>query len=185
MAICKNCGTEVPEGTEYCPTCGIRVAGEGWRDRRQGWSGKDWRNGAWWNEGWRDNWNWAWSPLWIMINALIIGLGIVFVGTLLFLVSSGVMSLVSWDNFWAYLLIGLGLLGVIRESAKIYVSKRMHWPGGIIFAIVLVLLGAAGLVAQCTGWSQYWWTFVIAAAGLIIILIGLFNYIWMRGLFRK
>jgi len=180
MAICKNCRTEVPEGTEHCPTCGSRVSGEGWRYGRRM---DHW--GEWWGDERMKEWSWTWSPFWIMVNAVIFGLGVVLVGTLLFLAASGFMSLVSWNNIWAYLLIGLGVLGVIRESAKYYVSRRMHWPGGIVFAFILIILGVAGLIAQFLNLAQYWWTFVIAAGGLIIILMGIFNYIWMRSRFRK
>ena len=180
MAICKNCGTEVPGGTEVCPTCGSRLSGE---SRRNGRRTDRWE--MWWGDERVREWSWTWSPFWIMVNAVIFGLGVVLVGTLLFLRASGFMSLVSGDNFWAYLLIGLGALGVIREAAKILVSGRMHWPGGLIFAIVLIVLGAAGLAAQLMNWGHYWWTFVIAAAGLIIILMGIFNYFWMKARFKR
>jgi hypothetical protein len=187
MVICKNCGTDVPEGTEFCPTCGNRIASRSGFDRRRPWRhGGDmgyW--GEWRSEDWERRWGWMWSPLWITVNLVILGLGIVFIGTLLFLAASGYMGLVSSSNFWAYLLIGLGGLGLIRETAKYLVSRRLHWPGGIILALILIILGVAGLVAQLTHWSQYWWTFVIAAAGLVIIVMGVFNYLWMRGKFNK
>jgi hypothetical protein len=115
-----------------------------------------------------------------MINAVIFGLGVVLVGMLLFLASSGLTGIVTWENFWAYLLIGLGALGVIRETAKYYVSGHLFRPGGMVLAIILITIGVAGLVAQTTGWSQYWWTFVILGGGLVIVLMGIFNYLWMK-----
>lgn len=184
MAHCKNCGTEVPEGTEYCPTCGSRVTGEGHRRAwRHGRGMGPW--GEWWGEDRMKQWRWAWSPLWMMINAVVFGLGIIFIGTLLFLATSGYMSLVSWDTFWALLLIGLGLLGVIRESVKYYLSGHRLWRGGMFMALVLVILGAAGMVAHYTDWAQYWWAFVIVAGGLLVIVWGVLNYIWMKGGDRK
>jgi hypothetical protein len=126
-----------------------------------------------------------WSPFWIMVNAVILGLGVALVGALLFLASSGFTGIVTWDNFWAYLLIGLGSLGVIRETLKYYVSGRQDWHGGLVFAIILITIGLAGLAAQTTGWSQYWWTFIILGGGLVIVLIGIFNYVRMKSSQRK
>jgi hypothetical protein len=120
-----------------------------------------------------------------MVNAVIFGLGIVLIGALLFLASSGVTGIVTWDSFWAYLLIGLGALGVIRETAKVYVSGHLSWHGGLVFAIILITIGVAGLVAQTTGWSQYWWTFIILGGGLVIVVTGIFNYFLMKTRMRK
>jgi hypothetical protein len=199
MAICKSCGADIPADSKFCPKCGKAVEGEatqgaqgaqgpqGWRDDRRAWRHArrdDWCAGGW-GEDWTSRWSWSWSPFWIMVNAVIFGLGVVLVGTLLFLASSGFTGIVTWENFWAYLLIGLGALGVIRETAKYFVSGYRHWPGGMVFAIVLITIGVAGLVAQTTGWSQYWWTFVIFGGGLVIVLMGIFNYIWMKARFKR
>jgi hypothetical protein len=186
MAFCKNCGTEVPQGTEYCPTCGSRVTGEGSGDSRRSWRGPM-GTGRWseWGEDWGHWWSWTLSPLWMMVNAVVFGLGIILIGTLLFLATSGYMSLVSWDTFWALLLIGLGALGVIRETAKYYLSGRRLWRGGMFLALILIILGAAGLIAHYTDWAQYWWAFVIVAGGLLVIVWGVLNYVWMRGRYKK
>jgi hypothetical protein len=195
MVICKTCGADIPADSMFCPKCGKPVEGEpaqgaqgpqewrDWRAERRSWrhARRADRFGGWWGEDWVSQWSWTWSPFWIMVNAVIFGLGVVLVGTLLFLASSGFTGIVTWENFWAFLLIGLGTLGVIRETAKYYVSGRRFWPGGLVLAIVLITIGVAGLVAQTTGWSQYWWTFVIFGGGLVIVLMGIFNYIWMKG----
>jgi hypothetical protein len=191
MAICKNCGAEIPADSKFCPKCGKPVEDEAtqgtqgsqdWRDDRREWRQArcgDW-SGGWWGEDWVSRWSWTWSPLWIMITAVVFGLGVVLVGMLLFLASSGVTGIVTWDNFWAYLLIGLGALGVIRETAKVYMSGHLSLHGGMVFAIILITIGVAGLAAQTTGWSQYWWTFIILGGGLVIVLMGIFNYFWMK-----
>jgi hypothetical protein len=194
MTLCNGCGSDIPVDSKFCPKCGKPVEGEAaqaaegsrgrwdWRDERRAWRQAKRADscGGWWGEDWMSQWSWTWSPFWIMITAVIFGLGVVLVGTLLFLASSGFTGIVTWENFWAYLLIGLGALGVIRETAKYYVSGRHSWPGGMVFAIILITVGAAGLVAQMTGWSRYWWTFIILGGGLIIVLMGIFNYIWMK-----
>jgi hypothetical protein len=202
MTICKSCGADVPADSKFCPKCGKPVEAEaaggtqgaqgpqvwrGWRDERRAWRhGRraDWC-GGWWGEDWTSRWSWTWSPFWIMVNAVIFGLSVVLVGKLLFLASSGFTGIVTWENFWAFLLIGLGALGVIRETAKYFVSGRLFWPGGLVFAIILITVGAAGLVAQTTGWSQYWWTFIIFGGGLVIVVMGIFNYIWMKSRYKK
>jgi len=196
----------MPADSQFCPKCGQPVgqpagpvaeeATQGsrgsqnwrdWRDDRRAWrhARREDRCAGGWGEDWTSRWSWSWSPFWIMVNAVIFGLGVVLVGTLLFLASSGFTGIVTWENFWAYLLIGLGTLGVIRETAKYFVSGYRHWPGGMVFAIILITLGVAGLVAQTTGWSRYWWTFVIFGGGLVIVLMGIFNYIWMKARFKR
>jgi len=190
MVICKTCGADIPADSKFCPKCGQPVEGEAaqgtqdWRDWRA--ERRAWRHarrvdrwGGWWAGDWEQRWGWMWSPFWVMVNAVIFGLGVVLIGALLFLASSGI-TIVTWENFWAYLVIGLGALGVIRETAKYLVSGHMPWGGGMIFAIVLIIVGVAGLVAQTTGWSQYWWTFIILGGGLAIVAMGLFNYFWMK-----
>jgi hypothetical protein len=196
MVICKICGADIPADSKYCPKCGQAVEGgaaqgpEGcdWRDRRSaergGWGGRDWGSGSWWSEDWMKRWSWTWSPLWIMINMVVAGLFIVLLGTLFFLAASGFASLVTWDNLWAYLLVGVGVLGIIRETAKYYVSGRWFVPG-VVPALVLIVLGLAGLAAGVTGWSNYWWAIVIAAGGLMIVLVGFFNYLWMKNRQRR
>jgi hypothetical protein len=204
MTICKSCGADVPGDSKFCPKCGKALEAEaaggtqgtqgpqdwrGWRSerraRRYGWNGVNCGSGTGWGEDWMSRWSWTWSPFWIMVNAVIFGLGVVLIGTLLFLASSGFTGIVSWENFWAFLLIGLGALGVIRETAKFLVSGHMPWGGGMIFAVILIIIGLAGLVAQTTGWSQYWWIFIIVGGGLAIVLVGIFNYFWMKARFKK
>jgi hypothetical protein len=196
MTICKSCGADIPADSKFCPKCGQPVEAEAargtdgsrgpqgwrdWRDERRAWRHTR-RMDRWggWGEDWVSRWSWTWSPFWIMVNAVIFGLGVVLVGALLFLASSGFTGIVTWENFWAFLLVGLGALGVIRETAKFVVSGHMPWGGGMIFAVILIIIGVAGLVAQTTGWSQYWWTFIILGGGLAIVLMGIFNYFWMK-----
>lgn len=194
MVICRTCEADIPADSKFCPKCGQPVEGEvaqgtqNWREWR--YERHAWRHarrgeccGGRWSEGW--GWSWMWSPFWIMVNAVIFGLGVTLVGTLLFLASSGVTGVVTWENFWAFLLIGLGTLGVIRETAKFIASGHTPLGGGMIFAIILIIIGVAGLAAQSAGWSQYWWIFIIVGCGLAIVAMGIFNYFWMKARVRK
>ena len=186
MVTCANCGAEVPEGADYCIKCGRPVeAGEPCRTAPwEDWGrdrGRDW---GWWPSGppggWIKRWSWLWSAEWIMINLVILGVTIVLIGLVLFLAASGATGLVTWSNFWAWLLIGIGVLTLIRNVARYFVAGRWLWHGGIAGGLVLITFGAAWLVAEATGWDQNFWAFVIVAGGLSIVVAGIVNYLWAK-----
>lgn len=201
MAACKSCGASIPDDSQYCPKCGRPVeagpAGQGepwgsqgwysWHDMRHGYRAarrpEHW--GAWW--GWGPEWHgdtesWrsrAWSPFWIMLNAVFLGLLIAGFGVLMLLAAGDWIS-VTWDNVWAYLLIFVGALSVIHGVARYLVSGRRLHPHGVGSGIVLITLGLAWLVALSTDWSQYLWALVIVAGGVVVIVIGVIDYVWMK-----
>jgi hypothetical protein len=201
MVTCKSCGAEIPADSKFCPKCGSPVeggAGSGpgpqgtwdWREMKNDWRarrrgerrGWEWGWGPFWSEGWVSRWSWMWSPLWIMLNAVFLGLFIVGLGVLLFLAASGTGSLVDWENIWPYLLIFVGAMMVVRGIARYFVSGRRSWAHGISGGIVCATLGLAWLVALNSSWSQYLWAFVIVAGGLVVIVLGVINYFWMKAM---
>jgi len=115
-----------------------------------------------------------------MLNAVFLGLFIVALGVLLFLASSGVGSLVDWQNIWPYLLMLVGALMIVRGIARYFVSGRRAWAHGISSGIICSTLGLAWLIVISSDWSQYLWAFVIVAGGLAVIVLGLLNYLWMK-----
>jgi hypothetical protein len=120
------------------------------------------------------------SPEWALFNSIFGGLFIILLGGLLYLAASGQAGdLVTWTNFWAYLLLGLGILLLIRGLFEI-VTQHYHGFGQIIGGIVLMIIGALGITESLTGWIQYFWIVIIILGGLIIILAGLLTYLFRR-----
>ena len=118
---------------------------------------------------------WA-SPERALFNSLFGGAFVILLGSLLYLAASGAGgSLVTWANFWTYLLMGLGALLVVRGVLELLAGH--HSIGNIIGGIVLLVIGAAGLTLSLGGWSRYLWIAIIIVGGLLIILIGLLTYL--------
>jgi hypothetical protein len=122
---------------------------------------------------------WA-SPEWALFNALFGGMFVILLGGLLYLAASGLGGdLITWSNFWTYLLMGLGGLLLVRGLLEM-LTRHYHGFGAIIGGLVLLVIGAAGLTASLGGWAQYVWIAIIVVGGLLIILIGLLTYLFKR-----
>ncbi len=122
---------------------------------------------------------WA-SPEWALFNTIFGGLFVILLGGLFYLAASGIAGdLVTWTNFWTYLLLGMGGLLVLRGLFTLLMGG--HREVGMIFGgLVLLMIGAIGLTVTLGGWSRYLWIAIIVVGGLLIILVGLLTY-----LFRK
>lgn len=120
------------------------------------------------------------SPEGMLFNTVFGGLFAVLLGGLLYLAASGTGGdLVTWANFWTYLLMGFGGLLVIRGLISLLVWGY-HGMGMIVGGMVLLVIGAAGLTESLGGWPQYLWIAIIVVGGLLIILAGLLTYLFKR-----
>lgn len=88
-------------------------------------------------------------------------------------------DLVSWSNFWAYLLLGLGIMLLIRGFLDLLL-RHYHGYGKIIGGMVVAVIGSAGITVSLGGWGQYLWIAIIVVGGLLIILVGLLTYLFKR-----
>jgi len=177
MAFCASCGAELPPGAEFCPKCG-RSAGaqagpgpEDWMSRREmRRMHRQERREARWAA-------WA-SPEMGLINTVFGGLVVILLGVVLYLAAAGITPQVTWSNFWAYFLLGLGLLLVIRGVLTLF--ARMPWDsyGNIVGGVILMVIGGAFVAATQVGWSQYLWIVAIVIIGLIIIMAGVAAYLF-------
>lgn len=188
MTFCSSCGTEMPADAEFCPKCGKRaneppfmgidphMMRHAMRDeyRAQRHAYKAARHAARWG-------GWTWSPEWALIDALFGGLVVIILGGSLFMAASGVSPMVTWANFWAYFLLGLGVLLLLRGLAALVVPGRPHEVGSMVGGLVLMVIGAAGVSVFLTGWSQYFWAGIIVLGGILVILVGILNYIFRKG----
>jgi len=173
MVYCSKCGAEIPEGASFCPKCGAEVGGvspEGWdrhvdrHIRRQ--MRRQWR------------WGLFMSPEYRLIEAISAGLIIILLGVLLYLAASGITMLVTWANFWAYLLIGIGGFLLLRAIlTMILIPGSYYHFGSIIGGIILIALGAAWLSVSVFGWDRSLWPLIIVGGGVLVIAVGIVNYL--------
>lgn len=188
MAFCSNCGAEVPADAKFCPKCGspVEEAPFGGMDprvmrhamkedyRTQKRAFREARRAAKWGV-------WGNTPEWALIDALFGGLIVIGLGSLLYMAASGLTPLVTWANFWAYFLLGIGVLLVLRGLAALIIPGRPQEVGSIVGGIVLMVIGTVGVSVFLTGWSQYFWAGLIVMVGVLVILAGIVSYIIRRG----
>jgi hypothetical protein len=92
---------------------------------------------------------------------IIILLGVVFLLTTL--------DYISWGEWWAYFLFGLGLIlivdGLVRVSSRAYLR---HATGKFIGGAVLVIIGASHIFGMAS-----WWPLVLIVVGVVIVVSSL------------
>ncbi len=91
------------------------------------------------------------------------GLGLILLGVLLFSANRGWLS---WDIWWEYFLIGLGVIFLIDAAVRYTSQEHRHGAfGRVIPGVVLICVG----VAFIYGWSQ-WWPLILVAAGIVVLI---------------
>ena len=181
MTICKSCGGDIPEGGSVCPKCGMAAdIGYDHRTGREPWfMGWDWGAPGYWGD-WIKRWSWIWSPAWIMVNMVMLGLFIVYSGLILLVAASGFSQWVTWGNFWGYLLSGIGFLMVIRWYARLLIAGRRLWYSDLVGGLILIIIGVAGILMSMAGMGRYSWVLLFVLIGLGIIGAGIVNYHFMK-----
>jgi hypothetical protein len=103
------------------------------------------------------------------ISAVLAGVFIILLGVLLFLVNQGILS---WDTWWKYLIVGIGVIllidSIIRYPQEGSAGIR---TGRLIVATVLIGVGAAFLLGAVA-----WWPLVIIAVGVIVVVVALLRH---------
>lgn len=101
-----------------------------------------------------------------VISAILGGVFLILLGVLLFLATQGILS---WDKWWQFLIIGLGIIflidSVIRYQKE---GSRGFRFGRLIAGIVLIGVGVAFLLG-----NVFWWPLIIVVVGVAIIVGGL------------
>ena len=99
-------------------------------------------------------------------SAVLGGISIILVGVLLFLASQGILS---WDKWWQYLILGIGVLllidSVIRYPQEGSAGFRF---GRLIAAVILIGVGAAFLLGAVA-----WWPLIIILVGVVVVVVAL------------
>ncbi|HEY3272739.1 MAG TPA: zinc ribbon domain-containing protein [Methanocella sp.] len=178
-AYCSKCGAEMPADSQFCPKCGQPAGQPTGPDQFYDMSRRESRR-AYRHMRRAARWSDIASPERMLFNTIFGGLFVILLGGLLYLAASGTGGdLVSWSNFWAYLLMGLGGLLLVRGLLEM-LTRHYDGFGKLIGGMVLLVVGAAGLTVTLEGWTQYLWIAIIVVGGLLIILIGLLTYLFKR-----
>ena len=167
MSTCTRCGAEVPPDAQYCPKCGSSVEMRDWREIKH--EQKEARRA-------RRHMLWS-SPEWGLVNTLLVGLLVIYFGGIFYLAMWNRIGMVSWANFWAWLIVGLGLFLLIRSLARAAIAGGYYWYSGFAGGLILFAIGVAALTISLTGWSRYLWAAFIVVGGVLIIVAGIVNYL--------
>jgi hypothetical protein len=97
------------------------------------------------------------------VRGLFPGLLLIVLGVLLF---AATREWVSWDIWWKYFLIGLGVVFLIDAGVHYLNPDYRHVVSGkVIPGVILIFIG----IAFIYGFDQ-WWPLVLIAAGVVILL---------------
>ena len=167
MPYCKNCGNEEGPNAEYCRKCGQRMS--------EGFSGGD--IGREIGDSIRKGIIVEHIPEVRLIDAVFGGAIIILLGAVLYLAASGAVPGVGWGNFWAYFLLGLGILLLGKGAAELLVRPaRSKAYGDLQGGLVLGLIGGTFVVLLAGGdWSHNWPIFLVII-GAFVVVVGVLTY---------
>jgi hypothetical protein len=96
------------------------------------------------------------------------GLVLIVLGVLLF---AATRDWISWDIWWKYFLIGLGVVFLIDAGVHYLIPDYRHVVSGkVIPGVILIFVG----IAFIYGFDQ-WWPLVLIGAGVVILISLLFR----------
>jgi len=100
------------------------------------------------------------------IGAAMGGLILILLGLVLFAATQG---WVQWRDFWAYFLVGLGLIFLVEVAVRFAMPEYRRPIGGrLVTALILIAVGLGGIF----GFAQLW-PLILIAIGLAILIRGL------------
>lgn len=94
------------------------------------------------------------------------GLVLILLGVLFLLAT---LDYISWGNWWAYLLMGMGailILDVVIRAKTL--TLRHQGTGKLIAGAVLIVIGTAHIFGRIT-----WWPLILIAIGIILLITSL------------
>ena len=94
------------------------------------------------------------------------GLILILLGVLFLLAT---MDVISWADWWAYFLLGLGAIFIIEFIVRSVTPAYRHQPRGkLVVGTVLLIIGGAHILGMVS-----WWPLILIAVGIIIIFTSL------------
>jgi cobalamin synthase len=94
------------------------------------------------------------------------GLILILLGVLFLLAT---MDVISWGDWWAYFLVGLGAIFIIEFIVRsVSPAYRRQDKGKLVIGTVLVIIGGAHILGMVS-----WWPLILIAIGIIIVFTSL------------
>ncbi len=94
------------------------------------------------------------------------GLILILLGVLFLLAT---MDVISWADWWAYFLVGLGGIFIIEFIFRsVTAAYRHQHRGKLVVGIVLLIVGGAHILGMVS-----WWPLILIAIGVIIVFTSL------------
>ena len=91
------------------------------------------------------------------------GLILILLG-ILFLMSE--MDKVSWSDWWAYFLVGLGAIFLIEALLRSFSPEGRRAIGGrLVAGPILIVIGASHLIGL-----EHWWPLVLIVVGIGVLI---------------
>ena len=180
MAYCSNCGTQIPDGAAFCPKCGMEIGvmknDGGSPGNVQNWDQDRHMRRHIRRQMRRDAWGFYSSPVYRLLGAVTGGLIVILLGGLLFAASQSSYG-ITWSSFWAYLLVGVGVILLFRFFVVLLIpGHRYDHNGNLIGGVILIALGGIFIFR----WSNSFWPLIIVAAGILVIAVGILNFLTRR-----
>lgn len=97
------------------------------------------------------------------ISGVVFGLLVLVLGVLLFLAARAVIS---WDDWWKYFLIGIGIIFLIEVLIRrLQPAYRRPMFGRFVAGLILICVGIASI-----GGFGSWWPLIIVAIAVAILV---------------
>jgi hypothetical protein len=96
------------------------------------------------------------------------GLILILLGVLFLLTE---MDRISWTDWWAYFLVGLGGIFLIEALLRVVSAEGRRGAGNkLVAGLILVVIGGAHLIG-----FEEWWPLVLIAVGVGVLISALFK----------
>ncbi len=97
------------------------------------------------------------------LPGLFAGLVLILLGVLLLFQTQGWFT---WDDWWKYLLLGLGVIFIIDAMVRLaQPAPGPRWGGRLVVGLTLLLVG----LISAAGFGQ-WWPLILVIVGVAVIV---------------
>jgi len=173
--FCNRCGVALTQGSAFCSKCGAPVAptqaippstpgqpGEDrwerrWERRRERYERYEKHEKQEKNEKSEKNEKGRGGDL---AGALTGGLILVLLGVLSYLSENG-SKIVTWSNFWGYLMLGIGVILILQGALRMAMRGRPY-IGSFIGGAILLVIGASAVAST----NLDLWPLILVAVGV-------------------
>jgi ribosomal protein L40E len=166
MEYCTNCGTEVPDNANYCSKCGLKI---GSKKKEEAYETDRMKSeiSSIPHESYR-------SSKHELLESIRGGFIILILGILLIIAASGNSSSITMSNYFAYFLVGSGVILIAIFFVHLLLSDGKFYKYGDFFGgIILFTLG----ILLIYGFDRYFWYMAIAGVGIYSISVRITKFL--------